>query len=283
MGVAALLCVLLLGVLVVGVELGGAAGAVAGIAAGAVATTVARAFGTWNEFVYVPMAALVTGFVVIGFMSGTLGAMIRALTRVELPTELMPARGSLGLLHPSVGEERLDDEIGRAAYGNTPLSVVAIHARALDGSISDPDRGRLVRVVGRTVESSLDFVHIPFAYDDAEIVAILPLTDDSTAVRLVEEIRRACAVATVVVGPGRERRRFSDLGAVEAGLSKYPEDGSSAQALIEAARARARRPRPEATASPVGVMAWPEAPAPVQRVPTFGAEPWEAEPSLPHQ
>jgi GGDEF domain-containing protein len=142
--------------------------------------------------------------------------------------------GSLGLLHPSIGEARLDEEIERARYADSPLSILRINA-TLTRDLAGPDRDRALRAVGRTFESLLHVIHVPFAYSDRDLVAILPEMGADDASELAERVRLGAAEATVIVGRDRMRRRFGELGTVRFGVATFRIDGHSAGTLLAAA------------------------------------------------
>lgn len=238
--VAAVVGLLLVGVLVIALEFGLTVGAVGAIGASVVSIEISRLLGTWDGSVYLPVSLLVVKFALAAVCGSALRSSVRALGTQRPGGETMPANGSLGLLHRSVAQRRLEEEIERAAFTGSALSVVWIRTRLLDDRTGQPDRGRVLRVVSRTVESVMDVVHFPVAFSDEDIVGILAETDTAAAERLVERIRRSCGSATLLVGPARTRQRFSDLATVDVGLVSHPLHGTTAAALVEAARSAIR-------------------------------------------
>jgi hypothetical protein len=250
--VAAIVAVLLVGVLMAALEFGLGVGAVGAVAAAAASVQLCRLVGVWDATVYLPIALLPVAFVLAALIGSGLRSSVHGLGRQRPGADVAPANGSLGLLHESVAERRLDEEIERAGFTGSPLSVVWIRTRLFDDATQQPDRGRVLRVVSRTVESVMEVVHLPVAFSDADIVGILAETDEDAAERLIERIRRSCASATLLVGSDRARRRFSDLATIEAGLVSNPADGMTASTLLERARASIR-----------GTHAAPQRPVPV--------------------
>lgn len=239
--VAVVIGLLLVGVSIVGLEFGLTVGAIGALGASVASIQVSRLIGTWDGSVYLPLALLVVAFALAAVGGSTLRSSVRVLGGRRLGGETVPANGSLGLLHQSVAERRLEEEIDRASFTGSAISVVWIRTRMFDEATGEPDRGRVLRVVSRTVESVMEVVHLPVAYSDADIVGILAETNEAAAERLIERIRRSAASATLLVGPARARRRFSDLATIDVGLVSHPMPGKTAAALIEAARSAIRR------------------------------------------
>jgi len=230
---------MLVAVTVVGLETGAGLAGIVGLLAGALLVAISRSLGTWDLTAYVPLGILTIALVMAGLAGGALGRSTRRLGRLaSTHAAYAPANGSLGLLDRSIAEPRLEEEIERAAYSGSDLSVVWLRTTLRDDATPQPDRGRILRVASRTVESVLGVVHLPFAYSDADLVALLAETDSAAAEELVARIRRSTGGATLLVGAARDRREFSDLATMEIGVASYPSDGQTAAELIEAARAR---------------------------------------------
>ena len=240
MGVTAVVGLLLVAVSIATLELGTWPGALAAIGASAATVQISRVFGAWDQAAYLPLVLIVGAFGLAAVTASGLRTSVARLHRHRQADPAMPANGSLGLLHESVAASRLDDELERAAFTGSPVTVVSLRTRLLEPDLPQPDRGRVLRVVSRTVESIMEVVHLPVAYSDAEILGILAETDAAAAERLVERIRRSCASATLLLGSDRGRRRFSDLATIDVGFAWHPEHGATASALIDHARASVR-------------------------------------------
>jgi hypothetical protein len=239
---AVAVALLLFTVMVAALELGLAAGSLAALASAAASVALMRLAGTWEPAAYVPLVLMVASFALTALAAAAVRGALEGMEHGRAPGPGAPANGSLGLLAGASAEARLDEEVERAAYADSPLTVVWMRTRLLDAEMSQPDRGRVMRVASRTIESVLEVVHLPVAYSDADIVGILTETDERAAERFIERIRRSSASATLLVGTERSRRRFSDLAAIDVGLAAYPGAGDSGAALLEAARAAIRRP-----------------------------------------
>jgi uncharacterized integral membrane protein/GGDEF domain-containing protein len=210
-------------------------GAFVGIVFGAAILYVIRSSGRWDSGVYPAAGVVVTGSVVVGLVAGRIGSMLRdAHGRAPVWADALPVLGSLGLLHPAIGEARLDEEIERARYADSPLSILRINA-ALTRDLAGPDRDRALRAVSRTFESLLHVIHVPFAYSDVDLVAILPEMSADDASELGERVRLAASEATVIVGRDRVRRRYGELGTVRSGVATFRIDGHSGGTLLAAA------------------------------------------------
>jgi membrane protein implicated in regulation of membrane protease activity len=233
--------VLLLLAALIALELGLAVGSLAALGGAAGTVALSRLAGSWDATVYIPLILLTLTFGLTAVSAAWARAAVRAMKATNGTEREAPVNGSLGLLAASLAEGRLDEEIDRAEYARSALTVVWMRTRLIEPNLPQPDRGRVLRVASRTIESVLEVVHLPVAFSDADIVCILPVTDEAGAQRLVERIRRACASATLLVGAERNRRRFSQLGTLDVGVAAYPADGASATALLEAARLAVRR------------------------------------------
>lgn len=234
--VAVLVGLLLLVVSLVALEFGLTVGAIGALGASVASIQITRMLGHWDESVYVSVALLLVKFALAAVGGSALRSSVRELATQGTGVEARPAYGSLGLLDQSVAQRHLELEIDRAAFTGSPLSVVWFRTRLFESSTREPDRGRVLRVVSRTAESVMEVVHLPVAFSDSDIVGILAETDMEAAQRLIERIRRSCASATLLVGPDRARRRFSDLATIDVGLVSHPLQGNTAVSLIEAAR-----------------------------------------------
>jgi hypothetical protein len=210
-------------------------GALVGVVVGAAILYVIRSAGRWDPGVYPAAGVVVMGSVVVGLIAGSIGSMLRNV-RGSAPAwaDALPVLGSLGLLHPSIGEARLDEEIERARYADAPLSILRINT-ALRHDLTGPDRDRALRAVSRSFESLLHVIHVPFAYSEVDLVAILPEMGAADASELAERVRLRAAEATVIVGRDRVRRRFGELGTVHSGVATFRIDGHSGETLLAAA------------------------------------------------
>lgn len=238
--VAVVVGFLLIAVAVVAIERGLVAGALGALAASVASIEASRMLGTWDGSAYLPIALLVGAFGVTAMTGSALRTSVRVFGGQRGRDGTVAANGSLGLLDESLAQRRLDEEIDRATFTGSPITVVWIRTRLFDDAVKQPDRGRVLRVVSRTVESVMEVVHLPVAFSDSDIVGILAETDEAGAERLVERIRRSCASATLLVGSDRARRRFSDLATVDVGLVSHPRSGKTAEALLQAAKSAIR-------------------------------------------
>lgn len=138
-----------------------------------------------------------------------------------------------GLFNRRYMEESLARELNRAARHQSPVSVVMLD---LDGfkrlnDVFGHDVGDgLLCAFGGLLATHLRAEDIVCRYGGEEFALILPGATSDGAVTRAEELRIECADVTVDNhGGGRVSTSFS------AGVATFPEDGSTADALLKAA------------------------------------------------
>jgi hypothetical protein len=172
------------------------------------------------------------------FLAGGTGSALRRLSAPDPGrTESLPVEGSLGLLHPTLGEASLRAEVERAALAGAPLSLMRFRIEIVERGLSKSDIDRVGRVVGRTVESLSALHHVCFAYSDSDVVLVLPEMAIADAWHLARRVGDTVARATVVLGPNRSRRMFAEVGGLTTTFVGFRLDGHSADALLQASSA----------------------------------------------
>ena len=161
-------------------------------------------------------------------------------------------------------QERLRQEVARAARNRTPLSVLMLD---LDGfkPVNDrhghADGDRVLRDVARTIRSVVRDTDIVARYGGDEFVVVMPDTGEEGA----QEVARR-----VIVDVRETKHEMSDGSltrvGVSGGLAMYPDNGRTATLLLQAAdsamysakRARAGRREQASELAAAGEQPSPE-------------------------
>lgn len=208
-----------------------------GLGAAALVIWLKQLVGVWSEAELVTSALQVVLILFTAGVAGMAGRHLRAhAPRGDVlsgPEELYPAFGSLGLLHPDLGEARLEEEIDRAGRYERPVAVLRL---ATEPTGEEPLGARVADAIERTsarvIESLLRVTDVPFAYEGDCIVALLPETDRVGAERLAERIEEALSDATFVIRPEGTRLCLADYAHIRIGIAAYPEDGRTVSDLL---------------------------------------------------
>ena len=217
-----------------------------GMAGAAAAIAVQDWVGAWGSSTFLNNLGMTASFVLAGAMSGTVGAAIKGDAPGDGPSSgpSTPVQGSLGLLSPTYGEVRLEEEVLRARFAHDPLTVVRLGIDLLDEHpAGSSDRSRILRVVTRVLESNLHVIDVPFAYADDDIVVIMPERDADEAKVACAMLLRALHQATFADRGSNSRYPFSEYACVHLAAVSFPEAGQTAPALLEATAVGVKRLR----------------------------------------
>jgi GGDEF domain-containing protein len=180
--------------------------------------------------VLVPIAALSAGI-----LAGSSRTHLRQLLQPRPSWEEgVPVYGSLGLLHPTLGEARLREEIERARYAGAPLSILRVRWDFCGYEVNPADRVRASRVAARTIEGETRSIDVVYAYAENDLVAILPETSRSEARAFAERLEDAMRAAIVVTVGMRSRRPLTDFVEATFACVSYRVDGESAESMLKA-------------------------------------------------
>jgi hypothetical protein len=218
----------------VGAYLPPMAAAVLGLATAGVDVALMRAVGAWAPGVFQPVVAASLLTIAMPFLAALVGQRLQTAARAAREARAdAPLAGSLGLIEAETGEALLGDEILRAEYTRTPLTLMRMLVQARPtGTIAH--RLQSERAAVRVLEATLHVIHIPYAYGNNDLVAILPGTTAADARSLADRIVRDVRAATIR-SDGRERELLTDYATVAIGLAEFPADGASIGALVDAA------------------------------------------------
>lgn len=233
--VAALLAILFYAAAITGLILDTYVAILVSIATAAAAVLVKRQFGVWTTETFV---ASVAELLLLLTTAAAFGVAASALRKINLAAnEKRPsdaAFGSLGLLSGELGELRLVAEVERAAKYNRPLSILTVTTEELDPAISPEDRRSLHRAVARLIDSMLRVTDVAFAPGPARLVLILPETRLHDAWLLMARISDGVNEATFIGGGSRERKPVAAYAKVHLGAGTFPQNGTTARALLDA-------------------------------------------------
>jgi hypothetical protein len=278
-GISVVLAGVLLMTAAVAIATDGLVAACVGLLGSVGCLVVMHALGS-SELTSSPAAfAVVGGATAAGMFGGSVGSIVRGASRHPANWhESVPMAGSLGLLHPSLGELRLSEEVARARHTGRPLSIMRVRMQLADDRLDPADRDRVLRVLGRAFETTLEFIHIPFAYSEFDLVAILPEAGAVDAWEVGGRLASALGRGYVLIGPRRFRRPFYDFAATSTTFATYGRDGESSDALLAATLAQAGSATPDSAETQARIAAaWQPMAAP--RRPTLVPSPPAVVPS----
>ncbi len=129
--------------------------------------------------------------------------------------------------------ENLRRGLDAARHEKTPLALISIdvdHFKTFNDNHGHDAGDMVLRAVGETLERMCDGDQIPCRMGGEEFIALLPGSDQDSALAKAEQLRKA--IATIKVRYGEKTLpRIT----ISAGVSAYPADGAMPQDLIKAA------------------------------------------------
>ncbi len=129
--------------------------------------------------------------------------------------------------------ENLRRGLDAARHEKNPLALISIdvdHFKTFNDNHGHDAGDMVLRAVGETLERMCDGDQIPCRMGGEEFIALLPGSDQDSALAKAEQLRKA--IATIKVRYGEKTLpRIT----ISAGVSAYPADGAMPQDLIKAA------------------------------------------------
>jgi len=132
--------------------------------------------------------------------------------------------------------ERIDEELARARRRGAPLSVAILDLdgfKAFNDTFGHPVGDRALQAVATRLRSSVRKSDLVARFGGEEFVVAFPETEVEQARQRVEHIREQLARVSIQVGRGEQRQVT-----VSAGLSSWPADGETFDAVLTSADAR---------------------------------------------
>ncbi len=143
-----------------------------------------------------------------------------------------------GLFNRRYFEERLHEEFARSRRYGSPLSLVMLdidHFKRINDTFGHPFGDHVLKAVAQTARSRLREVDLIARYGGEELIALLPETAPTDALRVCERVREAIeSLGLEHLGPeglAREVRLTASLGVATVPAT----DLASAEALLMAA------------------------------------------------
>jgi len=130
----------------------------------------------------------------------------------------------------------LEREISRAGRNHRPFSLVNIdldHFKAVNDAFGHQQGDSVLTSFARLLASQVRSVDVVARYGGEEFVVLLPDTDKEGAELAAEKIRRAAS--QMVTSPNRGQTAARSRLTISAGVSSFPEDGSTAENLLRRA------------------------------------------------
>ena len=167
-----------------------------------------RLLGVWEEVTLLNnlIELIVTGlaFLFGGVYHNRLQAFLKTyrqnqnqLKRLDLEDK------AVGLLKPSVGLLRLNEEEERSVRYRRPFALILIMARPIPGFDWTPDdNSELMRAIATSIKDTTRETDIPFLATNNKIAVILPETETSGANKVVNNILNRMTATQFVTGAG---------------------------------------------------------------------------------
>lgn len=134
-------------------------------------------------------------------------------------------------------DERIAVEVSRACRYQKPLSIAMIdvdYFKLFNDTHGHMAGDRALRVIASTLSHSFRQSDIVVRYGGEEFVIVMPETDTTTASQKLESVRQAIANAPIQLTVAGEAVGVT----ISAGLAGLPNDGSSAEELLNVADTR---------------------------------------------
>ncbi len=216
-------------------------GGVAGLVIISIWIILKRATGGWEDIpilsnIFELFMVLVV-FAICGFYNDrlriVLDAYYNSVSRLE---QLNFEDKRVGLIKPTIGKLRLQEEEERSIRYKRPFSLLLIYVQ----SIADRDPGLLqdlflMRIVANTVKSTTRRTDIPFLIASDQIGLILPETDIKGTNRVISNIMHCMETAHFTDDTGRQVE-IHELIQIRYGFSAFNGSSSDKIDMLQAAK-----------------------------------------------
>ena len=212
-----------------------------------------RLNGTFTpEDFFIGVTELAT-VVTVAWVVGVLGNHLRAALRLAtLPVAgtVAPAPGTMGVLDPTLGLFRLDEEVERRRSSGAPLALVLLRHRAKDAAVSPEALAAARRAIARNMGSVARDADVVFEVAPDTLGVVLPGADWNATLESLSLIASATSEATFADPVDRSRRAVAgvvDLCTTAVYADDAVADGASllaaAESSLTALGERGRSPR----------------------------------------
>lgn len=211
-------------------------GVTIGIGFAAAGVVLTRVLGDWQDANFVPGLIHAVSCISIGLLAGPAGKRLGAKDDgLRSPVAVATPHTALGLLGAGLGELRLEEELERGRHFGRPVSVMRLQVLPRRSLANDPNRQALMyRAVARQVESVVRITDIPFMYDSADIVVVLPETDSDGAIQTARRVGLSLRSCSFGVRPFGQRIRLADYVDIALAVCSASDDEIDAAAMLVA-------------------------------------------------
>ena len=113
---------------------------------------------------------------------------------------------TVGLIKPSIGTLRLNEEEDRSVRYRRPFALILIMVRPIPGIIWEPKEGsELMRAIAASIKDTTRETDIPFLAGNDKIAVILPETETSGANRVINNIFNRMMVTRFITESGSSK------------------------------------------------------------------------------
>jgi diguanylate cyclase (GGDEF)-like protein len=143
-----------------------------------------------------------------------------------------------GMMNRGFFDERLEEESLRARRYQRPLSILMIdidHFKQFNDSYGHASGDAALRLAADAIHHTLRRTDLIGRYGGEEFIVAMPETLISAATTKAEALRQAITMARLETGG---RKSGASAITVSIGVAQWPDDGSDARAVIEAADRR---------------------------------------------
>ncbi|MCI0422168.1 MAG: GGDEF domain-containing protein [Acidobacteria bacterium] len=157
--------------------------------------------------------------------------------RVQRLLRLSTCDRMTGLFNRGYFDERVLAEVSRASRYHRPLTLVMMdidHFKTFNDSHGHTAGDEALRILASVMRASFRHSDITARYGGEEFVVILPETEMAMAAEKVEKLRQSIESTRIHIPKQGVAERLT----ISAGLSCFPEDGTAAAQLLDAADRR---------------------------------------------
>src|SRR6267142_6731072 len=147
------------------------------------------------------------------------------LVRAKLLSETDDLTGLLNVRGFALSANRLFAQAARHGRATSVLMIDSDHLKAVNDGHGHAAGNRMLRYLAESIQAELRFTDIAARYGGDEFIVLLPDTPAKGALEVAERIRNRIAGSPIQVS-GREL-----ASSVSIGISCYPEDGATLDAL----------------------------------------------------
>ena len=188
--------------------------------------TAALTLGKVFTLLTVALIAQLAPVLLVAYITTMFSADIRyGLARAKVLAETDDLTGLLNVRGFALAANRMFAQAARHGRATSVLMIDSDHLKAVNDGHGHAAGNELLRHLAQSIQAELRFTDVAARYGGDEFIVLLPDTPAKGALEVAERIRNRIAGAPIQVS-GREL-----VSSVSIGISCYPEDGATLDAL----------------------------------------------------